>query len=397
MRKFKTATFTLTFLLLSLTSLFAIEYSGIGGVPAYPREDNPRTESIFVYENAPGSTIEDGVVVINNTDEVKTILVYATDTTPSSGGGFACKQYTEEVTEEGAWFTVSKSEVILQPKSNEIVPFTVNIPEKVTAGEHNACIVIQEKKEEDTDAGINLNFRAAIRAMLTIPGDMIRQLDIKSFTYLKNDTDKNILHLLLANSGNVSLDADINIEVRNYLTQKIFFSNSSQYSILHSTDQEFNYDLDNNPWGGVYKADVKVSYVSDSGEKILTDDLIFVIVPSIYVIGLYCVILIVLLTAIFLLIDSKRRFLKVIANSNEYIVQEGDTIQSIGEQFDTKWKLIAKINSKKAPFEVTKGERLLIPFGKRKSNTELQPTPPVQPEIPQPTTVTPPTPPNINS
>ena len=31
------------------TNVFAIEYGGFGGKPAYPRADNPRTESIFVH------------------------------------------------------------------------------------------------------------------------------------------------------------------------------------------------------------------------------------------------------------------------------------------------------------------------------------------------------------
>lgn len=82
MKTLKTATLIISLLALSTASAFAIEYSGIGGIPAYPKEDNPRSESIFIYENAPGSVVEDGVVVINNTQDKKTILVYATDTTP---------------------------------------------------------------------------------------------------------------------------------------------------------------------------------------------------------------------------------------------------------------------------------------------------------------------------
>lgn len=385
MKNLKTAIISLTFLIFSFTPLLAIEYSGIGGVPAYPREDNPRSESIFVYDNAPGSVVKDGIVVINNTNEVKTILVYATDTTPSSGGGFACKQFAEEVTDEGTWFKLTKDEVTLEPNTNEIVDFTLTIPENVTSGEHNACIVVQEKKEEDTDAGINLNFRAAIRAMLVVPGDLIRELSIKSFTYLKTDNEKNMLNLILTNSGNVSLDTNINIEVKNFLTQSIFLSNQSQYSILHSNDQEFNFDLDNNPWGGIYKANVDVSYVADDGERILTDELIFLIVPSIYVLGLYSVILILIFTGIFLIFDSKVRIRKAIADSSEYIVQEGDTIKSIAQDHNVKWKLIARLNHKKVPYEVTKGERLLVPsLGKKKSDTPTTPVQPSTPQSPQP-------------
>jgi hypothetical protein len=137
----------------------AIEYGGIGGRPAYPREDNTRSESIFIYENAPGSVVKDGIVIVNNTASTKSILVYATDTTPSSGGGFACKQLSEEVINEGTWYKLEKSEVTVESGKNEIVPFTLTIPDDVSVGEHNACIVVQEKKEESSNAGINLNVR----------------------------------------------------------------------------------------------------------------------------------------------------------------------------------------------------------------------------------------------
>ncbi len=45
------------FILLSTSfSVSAIEYGGFGGRPAYPREDNARTESIFIHTLEPGIT-----------------------------------------------------------------------------------------------------------------------------------------------------------------------------------------------------------------------------------------------------------------------------------------------------------------------------------------------------
>ena len=78
MKKTKTALLTLLLLSLIYSTVFAIGQDGIGILPAYPREDNERTQSIFIFESAPGTTINDGVVVMNNTTDTKTILVYAT-------------------------------------------------------------------------------------------------------------------------------------------------------------------------------------------------------------------------------------------------------------------------------------------------------------------------------
>lgn len=58
-------------LLTIISPVQAAETGGIGGKPANPRSDNPRTESIFVYELKPGETTKDAVEIYNNTDEQK--------------------------------------------------------------------------------------------------------------------------------------------------------------------------------------------------------------------------------------------------------------------------------------------------------------------------------------
>jgi hypothetical protein len=75
---------------------FAIEYGGSGGRPAYPNPDNKRSESIFVHELEPGTEKADGVRVINNTPDKKTFIIFSADSTPSTDGAFACKQFSEE-------------------------------------------------------------------------------------------------------------------------------------------------------------------------------------------------------------------------------------------------------------------------------------------------------------
>src|SRR5687768_8632801 len=80
-------------LLMLLTApVSAIEQGGLGGKPAHPKEDNPRSQSIFVHTLDAGTESRDGVQVINNTAETKSVLVYAVDSQISSGGAFACAQ-----------------------------------------------------------------------------------------------------------------------------------------------------------------------------------------------------------------------------------------------------------------------------------------------------------------
>jgi LysM repeat protein len=363
MKKIKTVLFSFLLLVLFPQTIFAIGQEGIGILPAYPREDNKRTESIFIFELAPGTNAQDGVVVMNNTNETKTILVYATDTTPSSDGAFACKQFSEKVEKEGTWYKLEQSEVTLEGGKNIIVPFTVTIPENSSVGEHNACIVVQEKKETGNNAGVNLSFRAAIRSVVTIPGDVLKKLEIKDFLHIKNESGKNQLTLTLKNEGNVSLDTSIIIEI---ITSKLFYSNTSNFTILNNNEQTFNFDIGDNPWGGIYKAFVTVSFEGQNGPEKITKERIFVMVPSVYAIALYATILIIVIATLLLICGSKKKLKIALKDSEEYVVKNGDTLNSIAKDHNLKWKLLAKINGKKPPYDVREGDRLLIPIIKGK-------------------------------
>ena len=365
MKKNKTALPIVIFLLsLFLSPALAIEYGGIGGRPAYPDPENPRTESIFIFETVPGATEEDGVTVINSTQEEKTILVYATDTTPSSGGGFACKQYSEEVTDIGSWFELERNEVILEPGTNRIIPFTLTVPEDVDVGEHDACIVIQEKPDGETEAGVNLSFRTAMRTMILIPGDIIKKLSIDELSYFQTDNEKNIIKLALINSGNVSIDADIELITTPIWGGKPFGVNEGIYTILHNNTQDLNFDLDDNPWGGIYRTTAKVVYESDIGQETLTEEIVFAIIPSVYAIGIYAEVLILTILIIYLLIILKKKSSK--KDTEIHIVKKGETLESIAKAKKLKKRVLAKINKKKSSDVIIEGEEILVPIKKEK-------------------------------
>lgn len=363
MKKLKTALPIGIFLLtLFVSPLFAVEYGGIGGRPAYPDPDNERTESIFIFETAPGETEEDGVTVVNSTDEVKTILVYATDTTPSSGGGFACKQYSEEVVAEGTWFELEKNEVTLDPGTNEIVPFTLTVPESVDVGEHDACIVIQEKPSGESEAGVNLSLRAAMRAMILIPGDIVKKLDLESLIYSQTENGKNLLTLTLKNSGNVSVDADIKITTTPIWGGKPFGVNEGIYTILHNNTQELNFELDKNPWGGIYRVIAEIKYEGLEGEETLGKEFVFFLPPTKYAIGVYAEVLILIILVIYLLTIVKRKKSNPKKRDTEtYTVQKGDTWKSISKERDIKVKELIKMNNRKPTDAIIAGEEITVP------------------------------------
>ncbi len=54
----------------------------------------------------------------------------------------------------------------------------VNVQSKADVGEHNACMVVQRKAKQASNAGgIQVQTRQAIRMAITVPGDIHRDID----------------------------------------------------------------------------------------------------------------------------------------------------------------------------------------------------------------------------
>lgn len=165
-------------ILLAGAPAMAIEQGGIGGRPAHPQSDNPRSQSIFVHTLKPGEQTRDGVEVINNAPETKRILVYSVDSQTSSGGAFACAQAADKPLSVGTWIKLDQKEITLAPTAKQVIDFTIKAPKNVTPGEHNGCIVIQDTQQQaaPNSNGIVLSLRSAIRVAIRVPGDIQKGL-----------------------------------------------------------------------------------------------------------------------------------------------------------------------------------------------------------------------------
>ncbi len=352
---------------------FALEYGGIGGRPANPQADNPRTESIFIYSLSPSEGINDGVQIINNTESEKTLLVYAVDSLVSSDGAFGCKQFREEKTGVGNWIVLSKSQVTLASKTHEVVPFILSLPENVSVGEHNGCIVIQELKalDETEKSGVSLSFRAAIRVAVTVPGDIVKKVKITDFSVTKKEDGSILLRPEVENEGNVSVDANVNVYTK-YLFGLAYSKLGGRYPLLRGEKASWNFELNKPFWGGWYRSYVVMEYDAstlrelgkDSLEEISTLEFppIFFFSspkPTAIVIELF---LLLGMVVISYQIYRKYKQRKWIANTwIEYRCETGDDINMLAQKYGVSWKLLTKVNKLYAPFSLSEGMLLRVP------------------------------------
>lgn len=367
-------TLVLFFLLFGFSAqqVFALDSASIGGRPAYPQEGNARTESIFVHTIEPGESADDGILVLNNSNEEKTLVVYAVDSVNSSDGAFACAQNADLKQSVGAWTTLALSEVTLPAGKNTIVPFTITVPESVGVGEANGCIIIQEKKPNlEHQSGINFSFRTGIRIAVTVPGDIVRAVVIESFHHTVLDGGKHQLNISAQNTGNVSIDTTIATHVESIFGQTLY-DQSGDFPILRNQSAQWHFELPESFWGGWYKSTLTVSYdageqasigvESGSAKKTLTAQTQwFFVQPSRsgMMIEVGIVIALFLLLCAFGITLRKKRWMRTTWVT--YTIAEGDDIQRVAAKHSVDWKLLAQGNSLKAPYALVPGNTLRVP------------------------------------
>ncbi|MFA6194353.1 MAG: LysM peptidoglycan-binding domain-containing protein [Patescibacteria group bacterium] len=350
----------------------AVEYGGIGGRPAYPRTDNPRTESIFIHTLKPGDIQKEGVLLVNNAAEKKTLLVYGVDSVVSSGGAFACRQMSEPKGSVGSWIKLEKNEVVLNPGANDLVPFTIEVPQTAGVGEHNGCIVIQEKKEDSSgQAGVNLSFRTGLRVAISIPGEIVRKLEITEFRITKEDNGNILLSPTIKNSGNVSVDTNIDVTTKN-IFGGAYLKQGGEFPILRDQSSDWNFEIKKPFWGGFYRSSLRVEYQEDLSieigknsnqpKTVLTGETITFFSfpkPLALMVELLFLIVGVIMTFLWRVYNKRKQWIKKSWKETE--IKSGEDIKSLADRLEVSWRLLAKVNKLQAPYTLKPGQKLKVP------------------------------------
>jgi hypothetical protein len=353
----------------------AIEYGGLGGRPANPREDNARSASIFVYQLEPKTSYNDGVLVSNNTNEKKTIRIGAVDSIAASDGAFACAQNSEDRLDVGSWVKLSKDSVTLESGTTEVVDFTITVPQNASTGEHSGCITIQEDKAPSagSDGGIVLSFRSAIRVSITIPGDIVKAITVSGVKLnpKTDDAKQFTIQPTLTNTGNVSLDTEITTRLVSAFGT-VASETTSTYPVLPRTSARWNFDVNRPFWGGWYRATVNATYNANVAEGIgqtgnekketvkgassyafVTPSPLALLIEALVVVGFLATILVLV---------RRLRHRRVVKNHwSHHTVVENDSLQKIAKQYHVSWKRVASANKIRAPYHLEPGTKIKVP------------------------------------
>lgn len=353
-------------LVLLATPAHAVESFGVGARPGNPKADNPRSQSIFVYEAKPGTTVSDTIIIANNSQSKKIISVYGVDSQNSSDGAFACAQAADVKAKVGNWITLGQSEVTLEPNKSVKVPFTLTVPSNADVGEHNGCIAVQpaDAVAATQQNGISLSFRSALRVAVTIPGELKSDLKVAAVKHSMTN-NKFVISPTFKNTGNVSVDAAITTRL-DPLFGTMAGSAQGTFPVLRDADGTFNFEIDRPFWGGYYSLVTQASYkplASPGAANRSTNELKETIFVAPHPLALLAEIAIIVATAGLVGFIIWRRWwhLQQVKFSRHHTIKQEEDIESIASDYGVPWQLVARINHLKAPYILKTGDRLLIP------------------------------------
>ena len=354
---------------------------GVGGRPASPDPDNPRTQSIFIYTLEPGESKKDSIFLSNGSDEDQTVEIYPVDGVLTNMGSYTCEQKVEERQMVGAWIKLDKNEVTIPARGDTTIGFTVTVPQRVDVGEHNGCIAVQRVDDEAqsvSGGAIQLKTRQAVRMAVTIPGDIHRKVGIDSFQRIKTENLPQF-DINLINSGNVSADVDINIETKD-MFGNVVYSNGGQYVSIGNSKLRLLFDDTEQPfWGGYFTSKASIAYDKRAGvygtldkNQLVYEEskpVSYFVWPSIWAIILG-VSALLFLVGVFMWLrqqkgqaksSAKQSLSKPAAVWSRYTVKQGDTIASLARKYGTTASKIATINKISTSADLKPGQSIYIP------------------------------------
>ena len=364
-----------------------------GGISVFPADHKayPGTRSWFVYEVEPGTTITDKVQVINNNSRTMNIRVAVLDGAVTNDGGYTLVGNNDENKDIGTWSSLSKTLLVMPPYTKQFIDLEVKVPENADVGSHPGGVVIWEDQAMKPDsqkksAGqLSVMTRVAARLYLTVPGDIIRKLDI---TNVRHTIENGVLYfrMTLHNAGNVQLLPAADITLKGIFGKIGEQPGSHLGMLLRGSTIESRV-----PWQkkapkiGRFVAnfrihygekDFKGEYVKDEYQDIRY---VFWLLPSWLTIAWWVGI-------IFLLFLMRKFWLWVIVRQRmntktaKHTIRKGETLTIIANIHAVDAKKIAKFNLLKWPYDLQVGDVLLIPAGQmtkeekayQKAHPELQ-------------------------
>jgi hypothetical protein len=132
------------------------------------------------YQLAPGTSVDDTVVVYNLGNTPLDLRVYATDAFNNADGDFDLLPGDELPSDVGSWVLLATDQVSLAPGTQATIPIRITVPPDASPGDHVGAILASSVSTFDDGDGptIDVDRRTGTRLYVRVEGDFQSRLSI---------------------------------------------------------------------------------------------------------------------------------------------------------------------------------------------------------------------------
>lgn len=275
--------------------------------------------------------------------------------------------------------------ILLEKKQRYEFPFTVSVPEDAAPGDYagmfSSSLISYGDALKLTDdgfvaldelslgVGARITIALGVEFILRVAGEVLPELTYNDLSYFLNDAGELNVVVDYKNVGNVSVLPKAHLVISDFFGKRLLNKDYPFSLISPSLGLSSNIAVDIDDFYlayGIYNVEVELLYNVLSFSK---DAQPLVYSAGIGSLKIYSIpwivflnIALVLLTVLIWLFVRTYRYVYLRRYSKQYIVREGDTLQSVSNAFKVGPKDIIIANDLKKPYFLQIGEILYIPI-----------------------------------
>ncbi len=136
------------------------------------------TPARFEIRGNPGETLNEEILLINETDKPETF--YASFSNFEAQGESGSPAFVDPKDDLGTWITPAENTITLAPGQQKIIPFTIAIPQNAEPGGHFAVIFWGTNPNNGSSA-VSVGAKTGILVLLSVNGDVKEEAGLLNF------------------------------------------------------------------------------------------------------------------------------------------------------------------------------------------------------------------------
>ena len=178
-------------------------------------EDTSLPGGHFTYALTAGTSIDDGIEILNLGPERLRFDVYGADLLSSAGGGLAPASRGSPSRTTGDWIVPTFATVEVAAHGSVEVPFTVSIPVGARTGNHRGALVVERRTSQAEETSPSIDPRRSQRVLIAVRDEVDLGAEVGELVGVR-ERGRIRFELPVRNTGNVSVTSSgvVTVEAR---------------------------------------------------------------------------------------------------------------------------------------------------------------------------------------